>query len=74
VARSELWFSGGYWEPPYRSWPAAPSWLEELAVRANVSDEELRELLRAAVQERLRERGEAWGRLDERLEKRANDA
>lgn len=58
VAQSDLWFSGGFWQPPYRSWPAAPSKLEELAIRANVSDEELRELLRAAVEERLRERGD----------------
>jgi len=35
---------------------------------------EYRELLRAAVQHRLRERGERWHALDVALEKRANGA
>jgi hypothetical protein len=36
-----------------------------------VHDEELRSLLRDATQARLRERGEAWHKLDVTLEKRA---
>jgi hypothetical protein len=38
---------------------------------AGMDDEELRSLLHDAVQERLRERGAAWERLDTTLEKRA---
>jgi hypothetical protein len=37
-----------------------------------MDDEELRELLRSTIQHRLRERGEAWERLDDTLEKREN--
>jgi hypothetical protein len=67
-----LWGSDNFSVAPYRSWPGPPSELEVMARRAGVGDEELRELLRDEIQRRLRERGEAWERLDNRLEKREN--
>jgi hypothetical protein len=72
VAQTELWMSANFWQPPYRSWPHPPTELEVLATRMGIGDEELRELLRDEIQRRLRERGEAWEKLDRTLEKRAN--
>jgi hypothetical protein len=57
--------------PRRRSWPWPPTRLERLAETMGVHDEELRSLLRDATQARLRERGEAWHKLDVTLEKRA---
>jgi hypothetical protein len=67
-----LWGSDNFWVPPYRSWPYPPSELEVLARRAGVSDEELRESLHEQIQLRRRERGAAWERLDNLIEKRAS--
>jgi hypothetical protein len=58
--------------PPYRSWPFPRDRLERIAFAAGMDDEELHSLLHDAIQVRLRERGEAWHRLDTTLEKRAN--
>jgi hypothetical protein len=43
-----------------------------LAERLGLGDEELRQLLRDEIQRRLREKGEAWERLDNRLERRVD--
>ena len=51
-----------------------PSRLELLALSLNLDPDTLRERLRAEVQERLRERGLAWEKLDRRVEKWATDA
>ena len=60
-------------EPPRRaSWPGPMTRLERLAERMGVDSHEYRELLQDAVQGRLRARGAAWERLDNRLDKRAN--
>jgi hypothetical protein len=64
--------SENFWEPPRRSWPHPPTELEVLATRAGLDDEELRALLHDAIQQRLREKGQACERLDNRLEKREN--
>jgi hypothetical protein len=39
--------------PPYRSYPHPPTELEQLAVRMGIGDEELRQLLRDAIERRL---------------------
>jgi hypothetical protein len=54
-----------------RSWPWPATRLEVIAQRMGIDDEELRQLLRDAIQRRLRERGEAWEKLDRVLEMRA---
>lgn len=70
-----IWASDNFgWAPPYRSWPHPPTELEVLATRMGIGDEELRELLRDEIQRRLRERGAAWEKLDNRLEKRSSRA
>jgi hypothetical protein len=65
-----LWGSDNFSVAPYRSWPGPPSSLEQLATRLGIDDEQLRELLRDEIQRRLRERGEAWEKLDRVLDKR----
>jgi hypothetical protein len=73
VAQSELWLRGGYWQQPprpYRSWPHPMDRLERIAFRLGINDDELRELLRDAIQQRLRENGLAWEKLDRVLEMR----
>jgi hypothetical protein len=41
-----------FWQPPRRSWPYPPTELERIAFRLGVSDEDLRQLLRAEVDRR----------------------
>lgn len=65
-----LWGSSNFWQPPRRWWPHPPTDLETLAVRAGMSDEELRTLLKREIQRRRREVGGAWDQLDETLAKR----
>jgi hypothetical protein len=72
VSLTGFWGSANFWQPSRRSWPHEPTRLEVLATRAGLDDEELRALLEQVVQHRLRERGEAWAKLDTTLEKRAN--
>jgi hypothetical protein len=54
VVQSTIWFSGVFWEPPYRSWPHPPTELETFAARAGVNDDELRLLLEEEIQRRRR--------------------
>ena len=70
MAQVELWYSGDFWQPPYRNYPHPPTRLEVLAARMGIDDEELRQLLHDEVQRRRRERGGAWERLDHMLDKR----
>lgn len=66
----ELWLPAMFTEPRRRSWPHEPTRLEILATRMGIDDETFRQLLRDEVQRRLRERGEAWDKLDRTLEMR----
>jgi hypothetical protein len=50
-----------------------PTELQMLPARARrAEDDELRQRLRDEIQRRLREKGEAWEKLDRTIEKRAN--
>jgi hypothetical protein len=51
---------------------AAPSRLELLALELGVDPDTFRDRLRDEVQRRLREKGEAWEKLDRTIEKREN--
>lgn len=51
-----LWMSGGFRQPPYRSYPSPPDRLEQLAARCGMSDEDLRTLLEREVARRRSER------------------
>ena len=61
-------------EPRRRTWPYAPTKLERLAEAAGIDGDEYRLLLAEAIQARRRERGAAWERFDNLLEKRATGA
>jgi len=67
-----LWGSDNFWQPPYRSYPHPPTELEQMASRLGIDDDEFRALIHDAIQRRLREKGEAWDKLDRTLEMRAN--
>jgi hypothetical protein len=68
-----IWMSSNFFEEPKRrSWPGPVTRLERIAERAGLNGDEYRMLLREAIQARLREKGEAWERLDRTLEMREN--
>jgi hypothetical protein len=51
-----LWVSAAhFWQTPRRSWPWPSAQLERLAAKLGIDAEQLRALLRDAIQQRLRE-------------------
>ena len=68
-----LWMSSNFTEQRRRSWPHGSTPLEVLATRAGITDEELRDLLRAEIDRRARARSArhalAHRRLDARMER-----